>query len=229
MPVIRGHHNFDDKYAQIPNNFLRDSRLSLKAIGLLAQLMSHSPGWNVSIRTLALSNKVSRDQITSAMKELEKLGYITRSQQRDGTRFAEAVYTTRDPFTEAELAAAELSAAELPSTEKSATEKPTTKNTISKEQQSKEKQVKNEYEESFELFWKAYPRKENKPKAAKEFAKLVADKDLLMKQLAVWLVHPLKADRGYWPHAERWLRDRRFDDELPPMQGESGRKIVNDF
>jgi DNA-binding MarR family transcriptional regulator len=229
MPVIRGHHNFDDKYAQIPNHFLRDSRLSLKAIGLLAQLMSHSPGWNVSIRTLALSNKVSRDQITSAMKELEKLGYIKRSQQRDGTRFAEAVYTTRDPFTEAELAAAELSAAELPSTEKSATEKPTTKNTISKEQQSKEKHIKNEYDDSFELFWKSYPRKENKPKAAKEFAKLSADNDLLMKQLAVWLVHPVKADRGYWPHAERWLRDRRFADELPPLQGESSRKIVNDF
>lgn len=229
MPVIRGHHNFDDKYAQIPNNFLRDSRLSLKAIGLLAQLMSHSPGWNVSIRTLALSNKVSRDQITSAMKELEKLGYITRSQQRDGTRFAEAVYTTRDPFTEAELAAAELSAAELSLTEKSATEKPTTKNTISKEQQSKEKQVKNEYEESFELFWKAYPRKENKPKAAKEFAKLLGEKDLLMKQLQVWLNHPAKADRGYWPHAERWLRDCRFNDELPPMPGQANRNIVGDF
>jgi len=229
MPVIRGHHVFDDKYAQIPNNFLRDSRLSLKAIGLLAQLMSHSPGWNVSIRTLALSNKVSRDQITSAMKELEKLGYITRSQQRDGTRFAEAVYTTRDPFTEAELAAAELSAAELPSTEKSATEKPTTKNTISKEQQSKEKQVKNEYEESFELFWKAYPRKENKPKAAKEFAKLLGEKDLLMKQLQVWLNHPAKADRGYWPHAERWLRDRRFADELLVSKEQPTRKIVGDF
>jgi hypothetical protein len=224
MPVIRGHHVFDDKYAQIPNEWLRDSRLSLKAIGLLAQLMTHSPGWNVSIRTLALSNKISRDQITSAIKELEKYGYISRSQERDGSRFAEAVYTTRDPFTDAEL-----SAAELPLTEKPATENPTTKNTISKEQQSKEKQTKNEYDDSFELFWKAYPRKENKPKAAKEFAKLVADKDSLMKQLAVWLVHPLKADRGYWPHAERWLRDRRFDDELPSVQGESGRKIVGDF
>jgi DNA-binding MarR family transcriptional regulator len=229
MPVIRGHHNFDDKYAQIPNHFLRDSRLSLKAIGLLAQLMSHSPGWNVSIRTLALSNKVSRDQITSAMKELEKLGYISRSQQRDGTRFAEAVYTTRDPFTEAELAATELSAAEFPSTEKSATENPTTKNTNSKEQQLKEKQTKNEYAESFELFWKLYPRKENKPKAAKEFSKLVSEQELIMQKLNVWLIHPVKVDRGYWPHAERWLRDRRFDDELTGSQNAPSRKIVGDF
>ena len=224
MPVIRGHHVFDDKYAQIPNDWLRDSRLSLKAIGLLAQLMTHSPGWNVSIRTLALSNKVSRDQITAAIKELEQYGYINRSQERDGSRFAEAIWTTRDPYTDAEL-----SAAELPLTEKSATENPTTKNTISKEQQDKKEQIKNEYDDSFELFWKSYPRKENKPKAAKEFGKLIADKDLLMKQLAVWLAHPLKADRGYWPHAERWLRDRRFDDELTGSQNAPSRKIVGDF
>lgn len=217
MSVIRGHHVFDGKYAQIPNEWLRDSRLSLKAIGLLAQLMSHSPGWNVSIRTLALSNKVSRDQITSAIKELEKYGYISRSQERIDNRFAEAVYTTRDPFTDAEL-----SAAELPLTEKSATEKPTTKNTIPKEQQSKEQHIKNEYDDSFELFWKSYPRKENKPKAAKEFAKLLSEKDLLMKQLGIWLNHPSKADRGYWPHAERWLRDRRFDDELPATTSATG-------
>jgi hypothetical protein len=224
MPVIRGHHVFDDKYAQIPNDWLRDSRLSLKAIGLLAQLMTHSPGWNVSIRTLALSNKVSRDQITAAIKELEQYGYINRSQERDGSRFAEAIWTTRDPYTNAEL-----SAAELPLTEKSATENPTTKNTISKEQQDKKEHIKNEYDDSFELFWKSYPRKENKPKAAKEFGKLIADKDLLMKQLAVWLAHPLKADRGYWPHAERWLRDRRFDDELTGSQNAPSRKIVGDF
>ena len=224
MPVIRGHHVFVDKYAQIPNDWLRDSRLSLKAIGLLAQLMTHSPGWNVSIRTLALSNKVSRDQITAAIKELEQYGYINRSQERDGSRFAEAIWTTRDPYTDAEL-----SAAELPLTEKSATENPTTKNTISKEQQDKKEHIKNEYDDSFELFWKSYPRKENKPKAAKEFGKLIADKDLVMKQLAVWLAHPLKADRGYWPHAERWLRDRRFDDELTGSQNAPSRKIVGDF
>jgi hypothetical protein len=224
MPVIRGHHVFDDKYAQIPNDWLRDSRLSLKAIGLLAQLMSHSPGWNVSIRTLALSNKVSRDQITSAIKELEQYGYINRSQERDGSRFAEAVYTTRDPFTDAEL-----SSAELPLTENPATENPTAKNTITKEQQVKKQHIKNSYDVSFELFWQGYPRKENKPKAAKEFEKLINEKDAIMSNLAIWLEHPLKEDRGYWPYAERWLRDRRFDDELPAVKGAKKPKILGDW
>jgi hypothetical protein len=50
-----------------------------------------------------------------------------------------------------------------------------------------------------------------------------------MKQLQVWLNHPAKADRGYWPHAERWLRDCRFNDELPPMPGQTNRNIVGDF
>ena len=35
MPLIRGYHSFDDHFTQIPNSWLRDTRLSLKAIGLL--------------------------------------------------------------------------------------------------------------------------------------------------------------------------------------------------
>ena len=35
MPVIRGHHSFDNHFTQIPNHWLRDSRLSFKARGLM--------------------------------------------------------------------------------------------------------------------------------------------------------------------------------------------------
>ena len=92
MPLIRGHHSFDDQYAQIPNSWLRDSRLTLKAIGLLAQIMSHRPGWNMSIRNLAANNKVGRDQISAALKELETYGYLERTQERgDNNKWGEAV------------------------------------------------------------------------------------------------------------------------------------------
>lgn len=87
----------------------------------------------------------------------------------------------------------------------------------------KVKQNKNQsnYKEDFENFWKQYPRKEAKPKAAREFAKLANElgADYLMQQLLIWLSHPSKKDRQYWPYAERWLRDRRFDDELPVSSG----------
>ena len=134
MPLIRGHHSFDDQYAQIPNAWLRDSRLSLKAIGLLAQIMSHRPGWNMSIRNLAATNNVGREQIASALKELETLGYIVRTQERgEGNKWGEAVYTTCDPMPEEPLT-------EKPLTEKPATGNHATKNTIQLEEQNKEKQ-----------------------------------------------------------------------------------------
>ncbi len=101
MPLIRGQHSFDDHYTQLPNAWVRDSRLSFKARGLLALLMSHSPGWNMSIRSIAKANGTGIDTVKSAVGELETLGYLVRSdeQQRDKKgSFADYVWTTTDPF-----------------------------------------------------------------------------------------------------------------------------------
>jgi len=101
MPLIRGQHSFDDHYTQLPNAWVRDSRLSFKARGLLALLMSHSPGWNMSIRSIAKGNGTGIDTVKSAVGELETLGYLVRSdeQQRDEKgSFADYVWTTTDPF-----------------------------------------------------------------------------------------------------------------------------------
>jgi hypothetical protein len=136
MPLIRGHHSFDEQYAQIPNSWLRDSRLTLKAIGLLAQIMSHRPGWNMSIRNLASNNKVGRDSISAALKELELYGYLVRTQERDeNNKWGEAVYTTSDPMPDNPLA-------EKPFTEKPSSGNHATKNTIDLEDQTKENNKK---------------------------------------------------------------------------------------
>lgn len=101
MPLIRGQHSFDDHYTQIPNSWVRDARLSFKARGLLALLMSHTPGWNMSIRSIAKANGTGLDTVKSAVNELEEFGYLVRSteQQRDEKgSFADFVWTTTDPF-----------------------------------------------------------------------------------------------------------------------------------
>ena len=76
MPLIRGHHSFDDHFTQIPNAWLRDSRISLGAKGLLAQLLSHSPGWRISQESLAYSNGIGRDAIRTLINELLDAGYL---------------------------------------------------------------------------------------------------------------------------------------------------------
>lgn len=123
MPLIRGQHSFDDHYTQIPNDWVRDVRLSLKARGLLALLMSHTPGWNMSIRSIAKANGTGLDTVKSAVVELEQFGYLVRSQeqlrQKDGS-FADYDWTTTDPF-------------QNPVTGKPVYGKQDTKNTITKE------------------------------------------------------------------------------------------------
>jgi hypothetical protein len=100
MPIIRGHHSFDGQFTQIPNAWLRDSRLTLKAIGLLAQILSHQSGWSMSIRLLAKQNGTGLGTIKSAAEELEKFGYLKRSEYQshseDGT-FAGFSWITCDP------------------------------------------------------------------------------------------------------------------------------------
>ena len=100
MPLIRGHHSFDDQYAQIPNSWLRDKNLSLDTIGLLAQLMSHSPGWRVSQESLAKANNVGRDSIRRMIRELVEAGYLSVSEKQvhnEQGYLAGFVYTTKDP------------------------------------------------------------------------------------------------------------------------------------
>lgn len=152
MPLIRGHHTFDNHFTQIPNVWLRDSRLSFKARGILSLVMSHTQGWSLSIRQLANDSIEGRDAIRSAIKELEDLGYLTRSQENNG-RFGENVWTTNDPT-------------DYPLPENPLPENPTTKKNIDKEEQVKNKQ---ETEELFNEFWNAYPRKLDKAKAFRAF------------------------------------------------------------
>lgn len=65
------------------NVALDDARLSLKAKGLYAVLMSKPEGWNVSYRGMQTQLKEGQTAILSALKELEVAGYLVRRKLRD--------------------------------------------------------------------------------------------------------------------------------------------------
>ena len=152
MPLIRGHHAFDDHFTQIPNHWLRDPRLTFKARGILALVMSHVAGWSLSINSIAEQNQEGKDAIRSAILELEKFGYLSRSQENEGGRFGEMVWTTHSPTDD-------------PMTENPTTVNPTPKNNIIKEEQSFKNNERTEAQESFDKFWAEYPKKLDKGKA----------------------------------------------------------------
>lgn len=65
------------------NTHLRDKNLSLKAVGLFSKMLSFNDGWQFSTRGLAAICKEGPDAILSALKELEKNGYLVRHRGRD--------------------------------------------------------------------------------------------------------------------------------------------------
>ena len=70
-------------YTVMSNHHLRNKELSLKAKGLLSQMLSLPDNWDYTLKGLSLINRESVDAIRTAVWELEKAGYILRRQGRD--------------------------------------------------------------------------------------------------------------------------------------------------
>ena len=76
-------------YTVMSNHHLRDKRLSLKAKGLLSQMLSLPEDWDYTLSGLAYINRESKDAIRSAINELERAGYVQRHQTTDaGGKFS---------------------------------------------------------------------------------------------------------------------------------------------
>ena len=88
-------------YTVMSNHHLRNKELSLKAKGLLSQMLSLPEDWDYTLAGLSLINRESIDAIRTAVWELEKAGYITRRQGRDEkgkmTAIAYTIYEQPQP------------------------------------------------------------------------------------------------------------------------------------
>ena len=92
MAVFRVERTSD--YTVMSNYHLRDKRLSLKAKGLLSQMLSLPEDWDYTLAGLCYINRERKDAIRTAIRELEQAGYIRRRQTIDsGGKFAGNEYT----------------------------------------------------------------------------------------------------------------------------------------
>ena len=81
MAVFRVERN--KGYTVMSNHHLRNKDLSLKAKGLLSQMLSLPEDWDYTLKGLSLINREQIDAIRAAVRELEQAGYIVRSRERD--------------------------------------------------------------------------------------------------------------------------------------------------
>ena len=130
MPVFRVEKN--KGYTVMSNHHLRNHALSLKAKGLLSQMLSLPDDWDYTLQGLAQINKESIDAIREAVRDLERAGYIKRSRERDERGCLRGtVYTIYEqPHAEPtpEEPTQEKPALDNPTLEKPMLEKPTLEN-----------------------------------------------------------------------------------------------------
>ena len=81
MAVFRVERN--KGYTVMSNHHLRNKELTLKAKGLLSQMLSLPEDWDYTLAGLSLINREKIDAIREAVRELERAGYIMRSRERD--------------------------------------------------------------------------------------------------------------------------------------------------
>ena len=81
MAVFRVERN--KGYTVMSNHHLRNKELTLKAKGLLSQMLSLPEDWDYTLAGLSLINREQIDAIREAVRELERAGYIVRSRERD--------------------------------------------------------------------------------------------------------------------------------------------------
>lgn len=85
---------FNSGYTIVSNELMRDKRLSLKAKGLQAMILSLPPDWDMTIEGLSSICRECSDTISSILKELEAAGYLSRYRERNSNgRYGQMQYT----------------------------------------------------------------------------------------------------------------------------------------
>ena len=155
MAVFRVHKN--ENYTVLSNFHFKEKGLSLKAKGLLSLMLSLPDDWDYSAAGLVALSKDGKDSVNAALKELEKFGFLRRTQAIDEAGkfsgydyeiFERPIYEAQQPKEEKPKTGEPL--AENPSTGKPITENPpqlsinslNTKKSITKKSSTEEKERK---------------------------------------------------------------------------------------
>jgi len=211
-------------FAQIANEALRDSRLSFKARGVLALVLSNVGEWEATLRWLCKqSDKDGKHAIQQALNELTALGYrhVTKAPINGVMRtIVEWKHTSECPISRPP----ENPTVGKPDRHKTGGSLEHYPLEHYPTEQHQEEQSATETDD-FDHFWIAYPRKAGKGAARKAWVKAVTkvDSDVIIAAAMDYRRDPNRED-AFTAHASTWLNDERWDDEpIPSRVQASGR------
>lgn len=82
----------EKNYTVLDNTFIKDTRLSWKAKGLMTYLLSLPDDWTIHLSEIEKHATDGKSALRSAINELKEFGYLKAEQKRENNRFAEMVY-----------------------------------------------------------------------------------------------------------------------------------------
>jgi hypothetical protein len=233
----------DRKYAAIPNEAMRDKRLSAEARGTLAMLMTFSDDWHFHRDYLMDALNIGRDKFQKIMRELSSAGYVELVPVRgDGGHLSGTTWIIRDDPTESlktrssaeslknrqpvKPTAGKSGPLRIPTDQEN---QPTEENQDlfgSIEPQSAREQEKPKTD-AFDRFWAAFPKCERKTerlKAKAAFERIVAgkvkgsepvDPEIIIGGMERWAASG--PDLNYAPLPTTWLNGQRWEQWQAPI------------
>lgn len=210
-------------FAMIPNSVIRNPNISTGAFRLLAYLMSHSDGYELTYEQIERQTTLGRYAINEASKNLIELGYLQleRPKQSNG-QFGAKHWIILDPTTVGNS-----------TMEPHHMVKPTDnkENNLNKKTTNKDILAQNEFEREhdfFDIFWVHYPRKTGKGAAKRAFWKAAAQNQVseIIDGVKRMSVDPNLPEAQFIPHAATWLNRDGWLDEPYPVRIKSAEELA---
>lgn len=168
-------------YTIINNSILDNNRLSFKARGLLIYMLSKPDDWKFYELELEKHSQVDgQSAIKSALKEIERTGYLKRQRSRENGKFIKTDWILAEtPDVSAFSPQVEKPFVDNPPMEKPPVDNQPllsiedTKNLNNKGLKNKDRSNKFEPQVSFDKLWTLYPKKIGKQNALKEYTQAI--------------------------------------------------------
>lgn len=194
-------------FAQIPNEAIRDPQITPGAFRLLAYLMSHQDGYDLTYGQIERETGMGRYAINEGIKVLERRGWLrTETTKMSNGQFGPKAWFVLNPSTSTSVGNSAAG--------DSTTEKPTDKEDNFIKNTKREKVNAQTLQTAFDLFWEAYPRKVGKREAFKAFEKAVQDVSAQVVITGAWNYNndPYLPPAQFIPYPATWLNRGQWED-----------------
>lgn len=233
MPTFRVEKS--DNFTMLDNGLIDDRRLSYRAKGLLITMLRKPDDWDFTLKGLTNLSKDGKDAVRTALEELTEHGYVQRDPQEhdESGRFTGGTFVVyeipfghRGGFPDAVEPSRQIRHGALKNNylnNQDCNNQETPKAPKGGKRRREARKAPDYLPDLFVRFWALYPRGEDKQGAMDAWDELKPD-EATIAAMSAGLHRALATEewqRGIGiPYAVRWIRRRRWEDELKSVRSD---------